>query len=226
VISSTEDQTSPSSTIESDPLYQQLLERLTERLAPYPRYALLNALLYTTVVGVIASLVLVTFFFFFYVAALVILYVLPGWAVLVAIYSGVRFFDSGAWRPQRERWIRKELGRRKNVEEFEVDEAFAARLDQMHAPLSEAIATRTRLYRRLALHALLNVAAWIMIYAIVYSPSASEPEEGLTIPALCFILLIMIVTPILSVLVIPHKSQQAEFTHNSNVPYKPMNNLR
>jgi hypothetical protein len=145
----------------NDELYKKLRRRVEYRLAKSPRYATINALLFS-IFGIIAGVF--TYFTTFdsmwgrWINEFSILAILAavGWAGLTLLYSGSLFFQSGAWTRRRENLIQTEI--LDAMKSYDLDEDDWI---ELHLALSKDIDERSRPFRRLVYHAGINAVTWI-----------------------------------------------------------------
>jgi hypothetical protein len=145
----------------NDELYKKLRRRAEYRLAKAPRYATVNALLFSIFGIIVGGFTYFTTFDsmwgrwmneFSFLAMLAVV----GWAGLTVLYTGALFFQSGAWARRRENLIQTEI--LDVMKNYDLDEDDWI---ELHLALSKDIDERARPFRRLVYHAGINAVTWI-----------------------------------------------------------------
>ena len=146
----------------NDELARKIRARVEYRLAKAPRYATLNALLFSLVAAAFGLLVIMMPYDFSFFAGYVMLFGIIGWAGLTALYAIGLFVQSGAWGRRREQVRQNEILAATARYDLEEDEWV-----DLHLKVSQEVEQNAQSFRRLLIHGLLNGFGWVGGFGLV-----------------------------------------------------------
>ncbi len=145
----------------NDELTRKIRSRVEYRLAKAPRYATINALLFSlaaAALGVLAFMMPPDWSSLYYgsMVFILMLFGVIAWAGLTALYAIGLFAQSGAWSRRREQLIQSEI--LEVIERYNLEEDDSV---DLHLKVSQEVEQNAQPFRRLLVHGLLNGIGWV-----------------------------------------------------------------